>query len=333
MRHDLNVALAVALTAALVRTASSAGEDSSFMKKVQTISLKGPAGRLDHLALDAKHQRLFVANMANASLDVVDLKEGKLIKQIPDQKGIQGIAYAPDLNRIFVGNGEGGACNVFDGENYKLLKSLPLEDADNVRYDAREKLVYVAHAEKSLAVIDAKELKVVKEIKLSAAPESFQLATDSPRLYLNAPKSPQVLVIDRDKGEEIHCQPLTLAKANYPMALDENNHRLYIGCRDKPMLVVVDTDLNKEVARVSIPGDVDDVFYDAKRKRVYASCGEGFLAVVQIGEKDRVEMKEKIPTVKGARTCLFDAETAKLYLVVPRQEGKDGPEIRVYEAQ
>jgi DNA-binding beta-propeller fold protein YncE len=294
--------------------------------------LKGPQGRLDHLALDAKQNRLFVANMANSSLDVVDLKAGKLLKQIPDQKGIQGIAYVADLNRIFVGNGEGGACNAFDGEDYKLLKSLPLDDADNVRYDEKAKLVYVAHAEKSLAVIDPRELKVLKEIKLSAAPESFQLAKEFSRLYLNAPKSPQVLVIDTQKGEEIHCTPLTLAKANYPMAFDEEHHRLFIGCRDKPLLVVFDTQANKETAGVEIPGDVDDVFYDAKRKRVYASCGEGFLAVVQIGDKDRLELVEKIPTVKVARTALFDPDTSRLYLVVPRHEGKEGPEIWVYQA-
>jgi hypothetical protein len=98
------------------------------------------------------------------------------------------------------------------------------------------------------------------------------------------------------------------------------------------MIVVLDTESGKEVAGVPIPGDVDDVFYDAKRKRLYASCGEGFLAVVQIGEKDRYELVEKIPTVKGARTALFDPDSSRLYLVVPRREGKDGPEIWVYQA-
>ena len=332
MRTLRMVPRALAAVVFVVSTSCAGADEGASLKLTKTIVLKGPAGRLDHLALDGKGQRLFVANMANASPDIVDLKEGKLLKQVPDQKGIQGIAYAPDLNRIFVGNGEGGACNVFDGDNYKLLKSLPLEDADNVRYDARAKLVYVAHAEKSLAVIDPKEMKVVKEIKLSAAPESFQLATDSPRLYLNAPKSPQVRVIDTQKGEEIHCQPLSLSKANYPMAFDEENHRLYIGCRDKPMLVIFDTESNKEVGSVPIPGDVDDVFYDAKRKRVYASCGEGLLAVVQVGEKDKCEVTEKITTAKGARTSLFDVDTSRLYLIVPRQEGKNGPEIRVYQA-
>jgi DNA-binding beta-propeller fold protein YncE len=233
---------------------------------------------------------------------------------------------------VFVGNGEGGACNAFEGDEYKLVKSLPLDDADNVRYDALTKLIYVGHAEKSVAVIDAKNLKILKEIKLPAVPEAFQLATDSPRLYLNTPKPPQVVVIDTKKYEVVDRHPLSLAKANYPMALDEANHRLFLGCRDKPMVVVVDTQSGKEVASVGIPADVDDVFHDAKRKRLYASCGEGFLAVIQIGEKDRCELLEKIPTVKGARTGLFDPETSRFYLVVPRQKGKDGPEICIYQA-
>src|SRR5437764_6055693 len=71
------------------------GEPASF-GLVQTISLKGAPGRLDHMAVDNQHGRLFVANLSNNTLDIVDLKAGKLVKQIPDQKKIQGIAYAAD---------------------------------------------------------------------------------------------------------------------------------------------------------------------------------------------------------------------------------------------
>jgi hypothetical protein len=98
------------------------------------------------------------------------------------------------------------------------------------------------------------------------------------------------------------------------------------------MIVVMDTDSGKEITSVPIPEDTDDVFYDAKRKRIYAACGEGAIAVVRQIDADRYEMLEKINTVKGARTCFFDSESGRLYLGVPRQEGKKGPEIRVYQA-
>src|SRR3954471_7112237 len=79
------------------------------LERVQTIALRGPIGGLDHLAVDARRGRLFVANTTGGSLDVVDLKAGKLLKQVPGQGRIRGVAYSPEADRVFVGNGTGGS--------------------------------------------------------------------------------------------------------------------------------------------------------------------------------------------------------------------------------
>ncbi|HZU34661.1 MAG TPA: YncE family protein [Gemmataceae bacterium] len=336
MYADRNIgrrAIAWTLALSLYSAMALHAGDTPRLERVGTIRLKGPGGRLDHLAIDHRHGRLFVANMANSSLDIVDLKAGRLIKQIPGQKGIQGIAYAPDLDRIFVGDEAGGLCHAFDGRDYTLLKTFKFEDdADNVRYDPHTHLVYVAHAEKELAVIDGKALELRAEIKVPGQPESFQLEQGGSRLYLNTPSTKQVSVIDTRKNEVVDRYTLHQAAGNYPMALDEANHRLFVGCRAKPMLVVLDTETGKEVARVPIPGDTDDVWFDADRKRIYASCGEGFLAVIQQVNVNQYEPLAKLRTVKGARTSLFDAQSGRLYLVVPRQANQDGPTVQVYRA-
>src|SRR4051812_24515957 len=103
----------VALTLFALASPAARAADPAPLELVQTIALHGPAGkRLDHLALDATRTRLFVANMANASLDVIDLKAGKLLKEITDQRGVQGVAHVADPDRLFVGAGEDGVCNV-----------------------------------------------------------------------------------------------------------------------------------------------------------------------------------------------------------------------------
>src|SRR5439155_27372626 len=66
-------ALAVGLLLTLGVGPAPAGEPAT-LKLVQTIPLKGAPGRLDHLAIDSKLARLFVANLSNNSLDIVDLK-------------------------------------------------------------------------------------------------------------------------------------------------------------------------------------------------------------------------------------------------------------------
>jgi DNA-binding beta-propeller fold protein YncE len=308
--------------------------DSPSLERIQTIPLKGKAGKLDHLIVDAGSGRLFQANKVNNTVDVVDLNAGKLIKQISGQAGVQGLAYAADLQRLYVGLGTGGYCNIFEGKTYKLLKTVKFaDDADNVRYDPRTHLVYVAHAEKSLGVIDGQSLELKADISLPGSAESFQLDARRPRLYLNIPSPSQVVVIDTGKNEVIKSYPLKLASANFPLALDEANHRLFLGCRKKPMIVVMDSETGAEIMGVPIPGDTDDVFYDAKRKRLYASCGEGYLAIIQQQSPDRYEVVEKLPTIKDARTCYFEPETGRLYLAVPRQADKSGPEIWVYQAR
>ena len=304
--------------------------EPATLELLQTIPLKGAAGRLDHVAIDRAHARLFVANLSNNSLDIVDLKAGKLVKQIPDQKKIQGIAYSPELDRIYVGNGTAGTCNVFDGRDYRLLKSIPLPGADNVRYLAGRRLVYVGHAEKKLTALDAETYEIKATIALPGRPEGFQLETKRPLLYMNTVDPTRLVVVDTDKNEVRHSYPLKLADRAYPLAVDEANHRLFLGCRDKPSVVVLNSETGEEVTSSGIPADIDDLFYDAKNKRLYASCGAGSLAVLRQRDADHYETLETIPTTKLARTCFFDPAGERLYLLVPRQEGEEGPSIRVY---
>jgi len=304
----------------------------STMELKQTIELKGKAGTMDHLALDAKRDRLFVANKVNNTLDIVDLKAGKLLTQIRNQGGIQGIAYAADLDRVIVGLGTGGFCNFFDGEKYKQLETLKFtDDSDNVRYDPRTQLVYVAHAEKSLGVVDAKNFQIKKDIKLPGAAEGFQIEKKRPRLYVNIPSPSEVVVIDTDKNEVMTRYKVEKAGGQHPMALDEENHRLFLGCRKKPMIVIMDSEDGKEIAGIDIPGEIDDLFLDTKNKRLYGSCGDGAIVVLKQTAPDKYEVVEKIETPKGAKTSYFDAETGRFFLAVPRQAGMNNPEVRIYQ--
>jgi DNA-binding beta-propeller fold protein YncE len=309
---------------------TSPAADPPPLELVQTIGLKGPDGKLDHFALDTKRDRLLVANQVNNSLDVVDLKAGKLLTQVVGQKSISGIAYVADLDRVFVGNSAGGVCNAFDGGRYDLLKSLPFPSADNVRFDARSGLVVLGH--KALAIIDPKTMTVKTDIALPGSPRAFRSEPDRPRLYANT-SSGVVSVVDTDRLEVVARYPIKLAGGNYALALDPANRRVFVGCRKEPKLVVVDSDTGREITSLDIPGDVDDIAYDAKRRRIYASCGEGYLIVVQQTDADHYAPLATMATAKLARTSLFDPDSGRLFLGVPRQEGKAGPEIRVYQAR
>jgi DNA-binding beta-propeller fold protein YncE len=296
------------------------------LELVKTIKLNGPAGkRLDHMALDAKRDHLFVANSANNSLDTIDLKQGKVLKSISGQEGIQGVVYVPESDRVFAALGS-GLCNIFDGESFKLLKSHKVPGADNPYHDSRSGVVYLTAADKKLSMIDAKTLNVKGDVNLPTAPASLVVEKNRPRMYVNAHVPRQVLVLDTKKHDVLKRYQLEEA-GNYPLALDEPNKRLFVGCRMEPRLVVLDTESGKQLASVPIPHDVDDLYFDAKRKQVYASCGEGFVIVLRETGANRFEAQQKLATVKMARSSLFDAESSRLFLSLP------GPEVRVYHTR
>jgi DNA-binding beta-propeller fold protein YncE len=322
--------------AAFTGAVSTVDAETPPLERVRTIALKGPVGGLDHLAVDARRGRLFVANTVNDSLDVVDLKAGKLLMQVPGQGRIRGIDYSQDVDRIFVGNGTGGVCNTFDGETYRLIKSVPLGgDADNVRYNPLTRRIYVVHDDRELSVIDSRDYSLRSPIVLSKDLGAFKLEKQRPRMYINA-KEGQVVVIDMEQDRVIARFAVAPAGANAAVAIDEPNHRLFIGCRTNPALVVMDSDSGKIVASVPIPGDVDDLAFDSAKKRIYASCGIGAIAVIVQHDADHYESLATFTTAKRARTSTFNSEDGCLYLAVPRvseRPEQTAPEIWVYRAR
>ncbi len=320
--------LAIIAAAFTILQYANAGEREPLVR-VATIELKGKPGTLDHVGADWTTSRLFVANEINDTLDVVNLKTNKLAKQVASQKEIHSIAYSPDSKRIFVGSG-GGACNVLDGTDYTLLKSIPVPDADSVRFDPRTQHVFVA-GENQIAVIDSKSLDLLATVKLPAPPHGFQVARLSHRVYVNVGVPCQVAVIDTEKNELVARYPLDADKGIGPLALDEPGHRLLVGTRRNPRLAVLDQDTGKEIASVPIPEGSDDMFWDAESKRIYISCSSGFVAVIRQIDRDHYESVANIATVKGAKTSAYDPTAKRLYVAVPRQMGKEAPEVWVFE--
>ena len=304
-------------------------EEGTFQLK-QTISLPGVEGRIDHFALDAAGERLFVCALGNNSVEVLDLRKGERVHSITGLGSPQGIALVPEFNRLFVANDKGGIFKIYEAKSFQQTGELDLkDDADNVRYDNSTKKIYVGFGSGGIAIINASDGKQVGSIKLSAHPEAFELEKSGKRIFVNVPNARHVAVIDRDKGKVVATWKTDLAFANFPMALDEANHRLFIGCRMPSKLVVLNTDSGDVVAKIDISGDPDDVFYDSKRHRIYATCGAGKVDIIEQADANNYKPFAKIDTAEGARTALFVSERDTLFVAVPHR-GSQQAEIRVY---
>ncbi len=323
------------LAAALccIGVAEIAAQSGVPLKLKQTIPLPGVEGRIDHLAFDAAGERLFVCALGNNTVEVVDLRKGKRIHSITGLSAPQGIACIPEPNRIFVATDKGGICKVYDGNSFQELKELDLQDdADNVRYDAATKKIFVGFGSGGIAIIDAANGRQIGSIKLSAHPEAFALEQHGNRMFVNVPDARHVAVLDREKGKVISKWQTDLAFGNFPMALDESNHRLFVGCRLPSKLVVLNTESGDAVAKIDISADGDEVFYDSKRRRIYAVCGAGNIDIIEQNDPNTYVVATTINTADGARTGLFVPERDALFVAVPHR-GSQPAEIREYKIE
>ena len=328
LSSSLIIALALAMATPL---AYGAGEP--VLEPVATIEMPGVKGRIDHLSVDLKRHRLFVAALGNNTVEVLDVEHHRHERSLQGFEEPQGVLYLPEPDRLYVANGNGERLDILDGNSLAPVKRIAkLADADNVRYDHAAGKVVVGYGKGALQVLDPGSGEASGEIRLPAHPESFQLERNGSRIFVNVPDARQVTVVDRAKRAVTAAWEVPGARSNFPMALDEAGRRLFVGARSPALLLVYDTDSGKVVAKASIGGDTDDLFYDGKRKRVYVICGEGRVDVLRQDDADHYSLIETVKTAARARTGLFVPEEGRLYVAAPALDNAPA-RILVYRAR
>jgi DNA-binding beta-propeller fold protein YncE len=242
----------------------------------------------------------------------------------------------PAVDKLYVANAEDGKVRVYDGATYTLRKTIDFgKDPDNMRYDEASKRVYVGFGEDDggIAMIDPKTDERVGDVyKTEGHPESFQVEAKGDHIFVNVPDAGNVVESIDKKTGAVTKWPLKALRANYAMALNEEDHRLFTITRKIPMMVVLDTQTGKEVARLRAAGECDDVFFDATRKRIYVIGGEGIISVFQQNDPDHYELVANVPSAVGIRTGYFFTKRDRFYVAVPAK-GNEPAQIWTYEAE
>ena len=193
-----------AVLLAVFATFSAMAVESSPLTLQTKIPLGEVRGRIDHLAIDHARQRLFVAELGNNSLSVVDLKGQKVLHRLVGLDEPQGVAYVSAVDCIFVSNGGDGSLRVFSGTDFSPVARVELKaDADNLRVDPIKNVVFAGFGSGGLAIIDARSRKKVGEIDLKGHPEGFELEPSVERAFVNVPDVRGIAVLDTTSNRQI----------------------------------------------------------------------------------------------------------------------------------
>jgi DNA-binding beta-propeller fold protein YncE len=280
------------------------------------IALGNVRGRIDHMAVDLKRQRLFVAELGNDSVGVVDLANRKLLQKIEGLKEPQGVGYEPSTDTLYVANAGDGSVRLLEGNEYKPKGQIELgSDADNVRVDTAANRIFIGYGSGALAVIDPTTRSKVGDIPVKAHPEGFQIDPDTGQIFVNVPDAHGIAVVDRASQKQTGKWPIQDHGANFPMALDPVRRQVLVIFRAPAELGIFSMTGGKLIATAETCGDADDLFIDARRGRIYVSCGAGFLDVFEPNGTTYRRIA-RMPTVSGARTSIFVPELDRLLVAV-----------------
>src|SRR5215469_5572061 len=289
------------------RTANSQDTGEPMLRLVQTISMPNVKGRLDHMDVDVKGRRLFVAGLENGSLEVVDLQSGQWMRSLSGFEKPQGVLYVEELNKLFVASGDDAMLRVFRGDTLGLLDSIQLEPGPNrVVYEPHAKLVYVGYGGKDagkdygeVGIIDARDDKHIGDIKVAAHPSELLLNQSGTMLFVFVSIANQLQVVDTNKRQVVSTWKVS---SEHPgdAALDESTSRLFIGTRTPSEMIVMNSQSGKEVTHLPTAEGMDGVYFDKQRKRIYVSGGRelpaGFVYVYRQRDADHYDNVGRIPT-------------------------------------
>lgn len=336
----ISVLLVLMVCAALASAQSDAKQP---LKLLQTIAVPNLKGRLDHMEVDVKGKRLFLAGLEKGTFEVVDLEGGKWVRSVPGFKKPQGAVYVPELNKLFLASGDDAMVRVFRGDTLQLLDSIQLEPGPNrIVFEPHSKLIYVGYGGKDagkdygeVGIIDAVTDKHVGDIKVKAHPSEILLDQAGTTLFVFMSSISQLQVADLKKREVIATWPVSSQRPG-DAAFDESTSRLFIGTRTPPEMIVMDSKSGKEIAHLPTTEGQDGVYFDSVRKRIYVSGGRelstGSVYVYKQKSPDLYDTLDKIPTRPGSGTSFWSPELNRLYVAAPATDTQDAA-ILVYEPQ
>jgi hypothetical protein len=190
---------------------------------------------------------------------------------------------------------------------------------------------YGTGARAAVATVDPAAMERLQEFKVGSHPEAFQLEKDGPRIFVNLPDQESIGVIDQSTGAVTKWKIPGHTNV-HALALDEAGHRLFAASLQPGRLTVVDTESGRVVATLACILGVDDIWFDAARKRIYAP-GAGAIDVFQQVDPDRYTALARIPVGAGAGSTSFHLKTRtqdSLFMSWPNMLPQGGSEVLLF---
>ncbi|MGB8647455.1 MAG: hypothetical protein WCF84_19625 [Anaerolineae bacterium] len=300
------------------------------LRTIADIPLEGGASRFDYQSIDSQRGLLFIAHLGAGQIVVFDLKQGKVIKYIPDVAGVHGLIAIPEMGRVYAAATGARQLAVIDTQTFQIVaRADGGEYPDGVAYDPENQKVFVSdESGGGVIVIDARTNQKTNRIDLGGEVGNTQYDTIGQQIIAAAQGRNQLALIDPQREEVMAYIDLSGCDGPHGFTLDPASRAAFVSCEGNARLVVVDLNARRIVATDNV-GDVPDVLaFDSGLHRLYVAAESGVVAVFQT----RGQGLEKIGQsylAPNAHTLAVDPQTHRVYVPLENIDGR--PVLRIYD--
>ncbi len=281
-----------------------------------------PEGDFDHGDVYLEDGRVFVANTAAGTVEVIDGEHLRHLTTIPDCPEASGVLCAQDDALIFAAARGVGKLLVIDPTTNAVLRTAAVGQKPNgLAWDQRRKHLLVADVQDNTArLVDPQVGQVIAAASLPGRPRWAVYAQTGDRFLVNVREPAVVAVLSASSFELIGQLPVS-GIGPHGLDLDQDGRRAFVAC-DGSTVVTLDLATGREKARVLIAGPPDAIWHNHQRGRLYVAIAhlgihDEALGIIDVVNTQSMTVEEQITTEAGAHTTAYDAWRQRLYIFLP----------------
>lgn len=215
---------------------------------------------------DPAFNLLYVTNLGNNTVTVIDAKTKKPFKVIPVGEGPLGIALNPKSGKLYTTNRAGNSVTVINTADYST-KTIPVGiTPNNIRINSETNKIYITQSgDNKIAVIDGDKDEVLKYIPVGIAPQGLNLDTIKNKIYVANFGEDTVSVID-GKTDEV-TNVIKVEKTPRRLLLLDN--KIFVLAEGNNSMLVIDQTTEKIIARKNLKAIPYHIVWDEGQRKIF----------------------------------------------------------------
>ena len=309
----------------LTALSSGAAAGPLRLRLVRDVPLPGGPTRFDYQWVDSTSGRLYIAHLGADSVDVFDLRTGKVVGVIEGLPSVHGVVAVPERHLVFATVTAEKQLAIIDDRTLTVTARVPAGEYPNgLAYDPRTNRVFISNnTGLGIAVVDVNRNEPLPGIDIGGGAGNSQYDSASGHVFVTVHKLAVLVEIDPVALKVVARHPLKGVRSCHGLLVSADLQLAFAACGGEggPKLLTFDLKASRQSSLETIPPQADVLAFDPGRRRVYVSSSTGRIAVFEVAADHQITNAGEGFVGPNAHTVSVDPQSHRVYFPLENLRG------------